>query len=275
VEHFETQRKRKDGSLIDVSLSISPVTDPDGNIVGVSKIARDISEKKLEENRKNDFIGMVSHELKTPLTSLTALIQVLSLKLKTTNDSFLTGATEKAAIQAKKMATMINGFLNVSRLESGKLLIEKRQFEIRGLINEVIAEAQLVSTGSNMEFISGKELNVFADADKIGSVISNLIGNAVKYSERGSAITIECIQTEAGCQVSVRDEGIGINEQDIDRLFERYYRVETSDTRHISGFGIGLYLSSEIVKRHGGSIWAESEPGKGSTFYFSIPSSVS
>ncbi len=271
VEHFETQRVRKDKTMIDVSLSISPITDPQGNIVGVSKIARDISEKKLEETRKNDFIAMVSHELKTPLTSLTAFMQVLNLKLKASSDSSLTGLTEKSITQAKKMAVMINGFLNISRLESGQLVLEKRQFEIGSLINEVITETQLVTPGLNIEFRKGEELVVLADQDKINSVISNLIGNAIKYSDRSSGIILEYQRVGDSVQVSVQDQGIGIGDQDIDRLFGRYYRVDSAKTKHISGFGIGLYLSSEIVKRHGGNIWAESKLGEGSTFYFTIP----
>ncbi len=271
VEHFETRRMRKDGSMIDVSLSISPVTDPNGNIIGVSKIARDISEKKLEETRKNDFIGMVSHELKTPLTSLTALIQVLNRKLQSADDSFLSGVSEKASIQVRKMAKMINGFLNVSRLESGQLLIEKREFELRDLINELISEVLLVYPGSNVEFLPGEQIHLTADADKIGSVISNFIGNAIKYSGRGSSVTVVCSQTGDAVQVSVQDRGIGIDESVTSKIFGRYFRVERPDTRHISGFGIGLYVSSEIIKRHGGKIWVESEPGVGSTFYFSLP----
>jgi PAS domain S-box-containing protein len=271
VEHFETKRMRMDGSMIDVSLSISPIRDSRGNIIGVSKIARDISEKKLEEIRKNDFIGMVSHELKTPLTSLTALIQVLNMKLKAADDPFVTGASEKATVQVKKMAKMINGFLNVSRLESGQLLIEKRKFEMRALIKELIGESQLVFPGSNIRFEAGEEISLNADSDKIGSVISNLIGNAIKYSDRGSPVTVSCNRQGGNVQVSVRDEGIGIDKEHTEKLFERYFRVETTDTRHISGFGIGLYVSSEVIRRHGGRIWVESEPGKGSTFHFTLP----
>ena len=213
---------------------------------------------------------MVSHELKTPLTSLTALVQVLNMKLKSSSDAFVSGAAEKAAIQVKKMATMINGFLNVTRLESGQLLLEKRHFDLRTLIAEVISEAQLVSPEADIDLVAAEELKVFADPEKIASVISNLLGNAIKYSKRGSRITIDYKVAGDNVQVSVQDLGIGISQRDIDRLFERYYRVETTDTKHISGFGIGLYLSSEIVKGHGGKIWAESELQKGSTFYFTI-----
>jgi len=112
---------------------------------------------------------------------------------------------------------------------------------------------------------------IYAYHDKIGSVITNLISNAVKYSPKGKEIDIKCEVIGSRAQVSVKDEGIGLKPQDKDKVFERYYRVETNHTQHISGFGIGLYLSAEIIHRHDGEIWVESESGKGSTFYFSLP----
>ena len=271
VEHFETKRLTKDGRLLDVSLSISPVKDVQGHIIGLSKIARDITEKKREEQRKNDFIGMVSHELKTPLTSISAIVQLTSDKLKGGNDEFLAGAMEKARLQIKRMTAMINGFLDVSRLEAGKMHIEKRAFELDLLLQEILDEMNLIITSHQFKLQECGDITVNADRDKIASVISNMISNAVKYSSKGTAITIRCLANKEMAIVSVTDEGIGIAPQDLSRVFDRYFRVEAHQTRHISGFGIGLYLSAEIITRHGGKIWAESELGKGSTFYFSIP----
>jgi PAS domain S-box-containing protein len=271
VEHFETKRLTKDGHLLDISLTISPIKDARGNIIGLSKIARDITEKKQEEQRKNDFIGMVSHELKTPLTSLSAIIQMGTSKLRNSEDEFLSGAMENANRQVKKMTSMINGFLNISRLESGQLLIEKEPFRLDGLLRETLEETKLTVSSHIFSLNECNDITVNADRDKIGSVISNLISNAVKYSPRGKLIDIRC-QTEGKMVVvSVKDEGIGIKASEIDRVFDRYYRVENRDLRHISGFGIGLYLSAEIIKRHDGKIWAESGSGKGSTFYFTLP----
>jgi len=271
VEHFETKRITKDGTLLDVSLSISPVKDAMGHIIGASKIARDITAKKREEQRKNDFIGMVSHELKTPLTSISAIIQLASDKLKSSNDQFLAGAIEKARLQIKRMTAMINGFLDVSRLEAGKMRIEKQTFELRLLLHEILDEMKLIITSHQFKLQEFADVAVNADRDKIASVISNMVSNAVKYSSKGTAITIRCLADKEMAVVSVTDEGIGIAPQDLGRVFDRYFRVEANQTRHISGFGIGLYLSAEIITQHGGKIWAESKPGKGSTFYFSLP----
>jgi PAS domain S-box-containing protein len=271
VDHFETKRLTSNGKLMDFSLTISPIRDAEGNITGVSKIARDISEKKQDEVRKNDFIGMVSHELKTPLTSVTALIQVLQKKLQNNEDTFIPSALEKANIQVKKMTGMINGFLNIARLESGKIQIDKQHFNLDELIVETIDEARLTVSGHVFAFEPCAPLPVFADRDKIGSVLSNLLSNAVKYSPKGKLVTIKCGIADGNARVSVQDEGMGIKPQDLDKLFERYYRVSSSHTQHISGFGIGLYLSAEIIGRQDGRIWAESVSGKGSTFFFSLP----
>ena len=271
VEHFETKWLTSDKKLLDVALTISLIKDFQGNIIGVSKIARDISEKKQDELRKNDFIGMVSHELKTPLTTLTALVQVLNAKLKNSEDQFISTALDKANVQVKKMRAMINGFLNISRLESGKILIDKQVFNLVDLIDETIKETKLTVSSHEITFTSSKPVNVNADPDKIGSVISNLISNAVKYSPKGKEIEIKCEVNKKNVLVSVKDSGIGIKQQYLKRLFDRYYRVEGNNTNHISGFGIGLYLSAEIIKRHDGEIWAESESSVGSTFYFTLP----
>jgi len=115
------------------------------------------------------------------------------------------------------------------------------------------------------------EVKVLADRDKIGAVISNLLSNAVKYSPKGNLVTVTCERNDIEVIISVRDEGLGISPQDLPKLFDRYYRVASEHTRHISGFGVGLYLSAEIIERHEGRIWVESEKGAGSAFYFALP----
>jgi PAS domain S-box-containing protein len=271
MEHFETRRLTKDGREIDVSVSVSAIKDHEGNMIGLSKIARDITERKRDETRKSDFIGMVSHELKTPLTSLKALLQVAEVKLKPNNDSFLSGVMHKSNIQVKRMTNMINGFLNVSRLESSQILIEKQSFHLDSLIAEVIDETHLTVTSHPIHFLSCPPVTVMADRDKINSVLTNLIGNAVKYSPNGTAITVKCEITDGKTLVSIKDQGMGIKAEDTDKIFDRYYRVQSQHNKHISGFGIGLYLSAEIIRRHDGDIWVESEQGQGSTFYFNLP----
>ena len=166
---------------------------------------------------------------------------------------------------------MINGFLNISRLEAGKLHVEKEIFDLDLLLLEVFEETQLIVSTHSISLHQVGNVQVSADRDKIDSVISNLITNAVKYSPKGKKIEIGSKIKEDMVVVWVKDEGIGIQPADLPQIFDRYHRVESVDTKHISGFGIGLYLSAEIIRRHDGEIWAKSEPGKGSTFYFSLP----
>jgi len=233
--------------------------------------ALDITEQKENELRKNDFIGMVSHELKTPLTSLKAYVQVLNHKAQKGEDSFEKNALAKADLQIKKMGDLINGFLNISRLESGKLTLNRQNFDLDELLTDIIDDINITMDTHEIRFTPWPPVTVYADKDKIGSVLTNLLNNAIKYSLKGKVIHVTCEMLENGPQVSVRDEGLGIKPQDIAYIFDRYFRVEGKHMAHISGFGIGLYLSAEIIKQHQGKIWVESELGKGSTFYFSLP----
>jgi PAS domain S-box-containing protein len=234
-------------------------------------VLHEITEQKQDEMRKNDFIGMVSHELKTPLTSLTLLLQMLDLKLKQSEDPFIPEAIDKAGKQIKKMNSLINGFLNISRLESSQIHINKAAFDIGKLIKEVVEDTLITTPAHRLLYDRECSVFVIADSDKIGSVISNLLSNAIKYAPQGTSIEIKCERKDKEIIVSVKDEGVGIKEQDLGKIFDRYYRIEDNQNKFISGFGIGLYLSAEIINRHDGKIWVESEIGRGSTFYFSLP----
>ncbi|MET4142029.1 PAS domain S-box protein [Pedobacter sp. UYP1] len=234
-------------------------------------ILHEITEKKQDEIRKNDFIGMVSHELKTPLTSIKGYMQLLLIKLTKREDEFIINALEKANAQVTKMTGMINGFLNISRLESGKIHIDRQNFDLALLLKESEEESLATILSHKVIFDPIETAILSADRDKIGQVIHNLISNAVKYSTQGSIINVTCSIANGTAKISVKDHGMGIKPEDIAKIFDRYYRVEGNHMYSISGFGIGLYLCAEIIHRHHGQIWCESEFGKGSTFSFSLP----
>jgi two-component system sensor histidine kinase VicK len=244
---------------------------PDGSFAGYISSCTDITDLKNEEQRKNDFIGMVSHELKTPLTSLNANLQMLQKKSQNAEDTFTTTALNKANKQVKKMTGMINGFLNIARLEAGKIYLEMEDFDLAALISEVKDEIGFTTNTHRIGFTFDGNLNVYADREKIGQVINNLLNNAIKYSPKETNIEITCSKGTDFAQVSIKDEGPGIKPNHIPQLFDRFYRVEDKDTKHISGFGIGLYLCAEIIKRHNGKIWVDSAEDKGSNFHFSLP----
>jgi len=240
-----------------------------GEVKSVIGTILDITEMKEDEIRKNDFIGMVSHELKTPLTSLSGYAQLLYMHARKNEDDFAKEKLDKMTNQFKKMGTLINGFLNVSRLESGKIQLNKITFGINALVSEMIEETELHMTSHHISFIPGADMPIFADRDKTGSVLSNLLGNAIKYSPSGTSIEVRTKLTNEAVTVSIKDQGFGIKKADQEKLFDRFYR--TGDHQNISGFGIGLYLSAEIIERHDGKIWVKSELGNGSTFFFSLP----
>ncbi|MBC7566650.1 MAG: PAS domain S-box protein [Pedobacter sp.] len=250
--------------------AVGKMQDSDGKRA-FTGVLNDITERRKDEERKNDFIGMVSHELKTPLTSMRGYVQMLLLKMRKLEDEFAISSLEKTNTQIGKMITMINGFLNVSRLESGKIHIDHKVFDLAQLVKESEDESINTISSHKIVFEPVEETIVNADKDKIGQVINNLISNAVKYSVAGSTINVACITVDNRALVSVRDEGMGIKPQDAAKIFERYYRVEGNQMFSISGFGIGLYLCAEIIHRHEGEIWVDSDFGKGSTFSFSIP----
>ncbi|MFF5381500.1 ATP-binding protein [Pedobacter suwonensis] len=229
----------------------------------------DITEQKEDEQRKNDFIGMASHELKTPLTSINGYLQLLQYLSRQQTEDRMLATIDKSLNQVKRMTRMIDGFLNVSRLESGKIAIDKQQFEITDLLKEVCEETLTLTTGYEVKLHLADEVMVCADRNKLNQVLQNLIGNAIKYSDLGSKVNIQYTVDHDQIIISVIDQGIGIKAEHQQKLFDRYYRVENDST--IAGFGIGLYLCAEIVTRHQGKIWVESEFGKGSTFSFSIP----
>jgi PAS domain S-box-containing protein len=230
----------------------------------------DITENKLNEIRKNDFIAIASHELKTPLTSLKAYIQLLHGNALRSGDSFLVNALQKSENQINKMTKLIYGFLDLSKLESGKLRLERHEFDINALIEEVAADNRPIAQSHAITFLGGKPIIITADREKIGQVINNLISNAVKYSPKNTDIKVSVQRLNHQVKVSVRDNGIGIKLKDQQNIFQRFYRVEDDSTKGFSGFGIGLYLSAEIIELHQGKIGVESE-GKGSEFYFVLP----
>ncbi len=282
VDHFETVRVAKDGREIDISLTISPVKGKNGEIIGASKVARDITEKaeierqrllytqKLHDlnNQKDEFMAMASHELKTPLTVVTANLQLLQLKLHdNTNIEFV----DRSLNQVNKLSDLITNLLNISKLQTGMFEIEPAVFELGSLLTEATGALQQITSSHRIIYKKNEE-NFIVDADRkrIDQVIVNILSNAIKYSPQASDIIVDTFKEEGKIVVSIKDNGIGIPAQDLQNIFERYYRASGVNST-FSGSGIGLYISSEIIKQHGGNIWADSEKGKGSVFYFSLP----
>lgn len=271
VEHFETKRLTKYGKLIDVSLTISPVRNKEGQIIGLSKIMRDITYKKQEEQRKNDFVAVVSHELKTPLTTIHSYVQLLLAKSQKEENDFNIKALTRTEWQTKKMTTMINDFLSVARLEEGEMSIHKKIFEFQDLASESLQDVQFLTSKHDIELVDCNGIWIEGDRDKLGQVLNNLLTNAIKYAPNGGKIILGCEKQGENVKIYIRDEGVGISLEDQKHLFKRFYRTNNEELKNVSGFGIGLYLVSEILTRHHSKIEVESNKNIGTTFYFNLP----
>ncbi len=281
VEHFETIRKRKDGTLIHASITVSPIV-LNGKIIGASKILRDISDrieyksqlqeqtKKLEElnQSKDQFIGIASHELKTPLTSIKAYLQLLE---RTVTDSKHKLYVSKTLLFVGKLEELVSDLLDVSKIQAGRLQLNIRECSIREIVENAVESVQhTTSTHQIMITGNGEDNRIKADQNRVEQVIINFLTNAIKYSPLSDRVEVSYWRDELNVLVKVRDFGIGIPEENTEKIFQRFYRVE-STSPHISGLGIGLFISCQIIKRHQGEIWVKSVPGKGSEFYFSLP----
>ena len=284
IQHFETVRVARGGRELNISLTVSPVRNKDGKIIGASKIARDITEKiETEKQRllytkklqqlneyKDEFMAMASHELKTPLTIIKANLELLLLKMQKDANNFF---VEKTLKQVNKLDNLINDLLDVSKIQSGKLELKLADFNMNILLKDIISNIQFTTLIRIILKENSSKVSAYGDQDRIGLVITNLINNAIKYAPNSKEIVIDTFKSDDVITVTITDNGIGIPREELINIFSRFYRVPGLNST-FSGSGIGLYISSEIIRRHGGKIWAESELDKGSTFYFSIPAST-
>jgi PAS domain S-box-containing protein len=241
-------------------------------IVGVNI---DITERKILEQRKDEFIGMASHELKTPLTSLKGFLHLLQRNLSKHQDSPVQTRDYLARMdrQVNRLTRLINDLLDISRIQTGKLIYREELFDLDTLIHEVLENVQAMTTTHRLICEQHVHAQVYGNRDRIGQVIINLLTNAVKYSPDADKVILRVFRDEQQHQVtvSVQDFGIGIDAEHHDKIFERFYQVSNPKEQPFSGLGIGLYLSSEIIKRHHGQMQLKSEKGKGSTFSFTLP----
>ncbi|WP_026933110.1 PAS domain S-box protein [Christiangramia echinicola] len=238
--------------------------------------ATEIQKIKEEEKRKEDFLKLVSHELKTPVTSIKGYVQLLLSLLKKKDDMPLSSipfekSLERIDQQVVRLTRLISEMLDLSRIEKNKLVLQKEKFSINDLVAETIQDINYTNTEYNIEITEEFHCDILADRDRIGQVLINLVTNAIKYSPVNQ--DIEVVVSKSGknkVAVSVKDSGIGIDKQNLKKIFKRFYRIDFKNEDTYSGFGIGLYLANEIMKRHNGKIAVESTKGEGSKFTFTL-----
>jgi PAS domain S-box-containing protein len=244
--------------------------DEEGNVYQFSGVLQDVTEEYQLQLRKDEFISVASHELKTPITSLSASMQILQKLVKTDSASDKVPVfVNKASNNLNKLIHLLDDLLNVTKIQQGQLALNINRFDIVELIKDCCGH---INPTNDYEFIflGDEELMVYADYRRIDQVMINLIGNAIKYSPSSKRIEITVMHDDERATVCVRDFGIGINPQKLPHLFDRYYRVDAFG-HQFSGLGLGLYISSEIIGRHNGKIGVDSTVGNGSNFWFSIP----
>lgn len=233
------------------------------------------AERQQLERRKDEFISTASHELKTPLTSIKDFIQILQkrferLKGKREKDTYT--FLSKIDNQLIKLTNLIGDLLDITKIQSGKLQYNDELFLLDELISETTDDLQLISRTHTIAYKGKGTYAVLADKYRIGQVLTNLIHNAVKYSPHATKVIVSGITDGKNITISVKDFGIGISREDQSHIFERFFQGEDKKRLQIpGGLGLGLFISSEIIKRYHGHIWVKSEKGKGSTFSFSLP----
>ena len=239
----------------------------------VVTIVHDITERMIVERRKDEFISMTSHELKTPITSLKGFTNVLQRRLAKQGDEQGLHYLARMDAQLDKLTTLIGDLLDISRMQSGKLALRAETFELDALIDETVENVQ-AATSTHQLLIEGRTgAEVFGDKERLGQVYINLLTNAIKYSPRADKVIVRLFRDGDPEQaiVSVQDFGIGIDKTHHEKIFERFYQVTDPEEKTYPGLGIGLYISSEIVARHRGRMWVESSKGKGTTFFVALP----
>lgn len=220
---------------------------------------------------RDEFIGLASHELKTPVTSLKVYAQFLEKRFEKNGDERSAQLLTKMVKQIDKLTLLIGDLLDVSKIESGKLVFREKLFSFDKLLSEVIAEVGNISNTHKITQKGSTKEKIYADRERTGQVITNLLTNAIKYSPERTRIIVTVKKTKAHITVSIQDFGIGISKDNQKKLFEIFYRVPGQNEATYPGLGIGLYVASEIVKRYKGKMWVKSDTGKGSTFYFTLP----
>lgn len=234
---------------------------------------RKAAEERLREmeRRKDEFICMASHELKTPVTSLKGFLALLQHRLSATGDESTLRYIDRLNTQVNKLTKLINDLLDISKMETGNLDYRLERFGIDALVLEIVENVQEAAQKHRLLLDGHTGAEVCADRDRIGQVLINLLNNAVKYSPRADTVLVHIAQNRGQVVISVQDFGIGIAKEHQQKIFERFYQVTDAEVKTYPGLGIGLYISCEIIKRHNGHLWVESEKGQGSTFHFALP----
>ncbi|CAM4338939.1 PAS domain S-box-containing protein [Pedobacter westerhofensis] len=245
--------------------------DDNGHIIKWYGSNIDITDQKELEKQKDNFLGVASHELKTPVTSIKAYVQVMEMMFRRAGDTKNAELLAKMDHQINRLSNLIADLLEVTKISTGRLQVASSVFSFNQMVEEVIEEVQRTSVNHEIQRNLHFDKEITGDKERICQVIINLLTNAIKYSPDASRIIISTEGNDSEVKICVQDFGIGIRKDQQERIFEQFYRVNGNREYTFPGLGLGLYISSEIVKHLNGRIWVDSVEGKGSTFCFSLP----
>jgi len=286
----------KNGVAVPLTLSVSAAPLHDANQTfsyptGVVAVLNDITSSKQIEKLKDEFVSVVSHELRTPLTAIKGYTQHLVRRLERrlrkalvdhpqSSPETIAGLPESYDLrslhivqsQAEHLERMVNDLLDLSRAQWGNLHLRYTTFYLADVLAECVRSAQISAEQHSISLdIQAHTTQIEADQTRVGQIIGNVLDNAIKYSPQGGQVMVRLEEHTAEYLVSIIDQGIGINQEYLDHIFERFYRVHNQASRQYSGIGLGLYVTKEIVEKHGGHIWVTNNQGLGCTFSFTLP----
>ncbi|MET0466027.1 MAG: HAMP domain-containing sensor histidine kinase, partial [Chitinophagaceae bacterium] len=248
-----------------------PLHDASGKVYGILNMATDVTKLVQLQQQKDEFIGIASHELKTPVTSIKAYAQVLEAVFREKGYEKESTMLTRMGVQINRLTNLISDLLDTTKIQAGKLMFNERFFSFNQIVDEVVEDMRR-TTGKHEIVVKLSETDdVFADPERIAQVLTNLLSNAIKYSPNADQINVSTSADDRFVKVCIRDFGVGIPSDKHEKVFEQFYRVSGDKQHTFPGLGLGLYISSEIIKREGGRIWVESVEGKGSNFCFTLP----
>lgn len=287
VEHYETIRQRKDGTLVPVSLTVSPIRSADGTIVGASKIARDVSERdRAEQERKrlltiareasrlkDEFLATLSHELRTPLNAIVGYVRMMQSDLLTGEKR--TRAMDTVARNVTSLTQIVEDVLDVSRIISGKLRLDVQAVDLAPVIQNAVETVRPAADAKGVglaTIVDPRTAPVSGDPERLQQILWNVLSNAVKFTERGGRVEVRLERVNSHVEITVSDTGIGIPEEFLPHVFDRFRQADAGISRVRGGLGLGLAITRHLVELQGGRIFVASDgPGKGSTFRIDLP----
>jgi len=265
---FEKEYYRKDGSRISVLIGAAILQE---RPLQWACFILDISERKALERRKDEFISMASHELKTPITVLTGYAYLIQRRLEKQGMSELVQDLARMQTQLNTLTKLVNELLDVSKIQAGRLDYAQETVDLDAVVHEVVELLQQTSATHTIRLSGASHAHILGDRVHLSQVFTNLLTNAIKYSPQAKDVDVQIIKSAETVTVSIRDYGVGIPPAHQGKIFERFYRVQDDYNKAFPGLGMGLYISQQIVERHRGKLWVASEEGQGAIFSVTLP----